>query len=1069
MSRYNLINSGLGWITFVIALITYTLTLEPTVSFWDCGEFISASYRLQICHPPGAPLFLIIGRLFSLMAGDDVTKVAFWVNMVSATTSALCVMFYFWTITHLAKKILVKGIEELNMQQTVAVMASGLVGALALTWSDTFWFSAVEAEVYASSSFFTALTFWCILKWENVANEKNSERWLILIAYLIGLAIGVHLLNLLVIPAIVYVYYFKKYTFTKIGFIKATGVAFAAIAVVQFGIIPGLPELMAKFDFFFKNTLGMGFNTGIYAFIIILFVLIGFALHYTHTESKSSLTVAVFAYAALVIGSMMLNASAKGLVVWVIITGILYYVVFMMNSVNVRAYLNTVVLCIAYIIIGYSSYSMIMIRSAANPPIDMNDPEHPFTLVSYINREQYGDNPLVYGQYFYAKVIDIEKGPMQYRKGTDKYEETGPKLSRVYDPKDCTVLPRMWADREDYVQAYRNWEKIPEGKKATFGKNMDFMFSYQLGFMYWRYFMWNFAGRQNDNQGFGGVTDGNWISGIKFIDENVPFPGRLAGLGPQDGMPESMNNKARNTYFLLPLILGLIGMFYHFKKSKEDATVILTLFLFTGAFIVLYLNFPAHQPRERDYAYVGSFQTFMIWIGLGVLGIIDFLSKKVNRVAATGVVSIASLGVPLLMASQNWDDHDRSNRYTAVDFASNYLESCPKNAILFTNGDNDTYPLWYAQNVEGIRSDVRVINLSLLNTDWYADGLKRQAYESAPVPFSMTPDKYVQGVRDVVYYYQNPQVERTYGINQNDFYPLKNIINFINDDKDPLAKIQSQGGESYSYYPTKKFFVPVNKELALKNGAVHPKDAAFIADSIKFEVGRNNLMKADLIVLDIVANTDWSRPICFAITTGSDVYLNMQNYFQINGLVYQLVPILNSGPNDGSMGRLNTDIMYDNLINKFKWGGMDQPGVYLDETILRQTKNLRNLFYRLAIRLVEEGNNEKAIKVLDKALAVMPKENVPYDIFVVRLAEAYYAAGAVEKANALITEISGIASEKYRYFASFRKAGKGGLVQSDLQENEQIMGYCMQIAEMNKQDALAKDLKGKLDQALITQ
>ncbi|MES2560132.1 MAG: DUF2723 domain-containing protein [Bacteroidota bacterium] len=1011
MSRYNLINSALGWITFVIALTTYTLTLEPTVSFWDCGEFISAAYRLQICHPPGAPLFLIIGRLFSLLAGDDVTKVAFWVNMVSATTSALCVMFYFWTITHLAKKILMKNIlGEPDMQQTLAAMASGLVGALALTWSDTFWFSAVEAEVYASSSFFTALTFWCILKWENVANERHSDRWLILIAYLIGLAIGVHLLNLLVIPAIVYVYYFKKYTFERKGFILASAVALFAIGLVQFMIIPGVPWLMARFDLLFVNSFGMGFNSGAYATMIFLAGLIGFTLYWSIKNNK----------------------------VWV----------------------NTIVLCITYIIIGYSSYAMILIRSAANPPIDMNDPEHPFTLVSYINREQYGENPLVYGQYFYAKVVDFEKGAMQYRKGDGRYEETGPKITRIYDPKDCTVLPRMWADRPDYIQAYRNWEKIPEGKKATFNKNMDFMFSYQLGYMYWRYFMWNFAGRQNDNQGFGGINDGNWLSGIDVVDEMLAFPGRLSGLGPQSTLPESMASKANNKYYFFPLILGLIGLFYHFKKAKEDATVILTLFLFTGAFIVLYLNFPAHQPRERDYAYVGSFQTFMIWIGLGALAIIDFLSKKMNKMVATGVASVATLGaVPAIMADQNWDDHNRSGRYTAVDFASNYLESCPKNAILFTNGDNDTYPLWYAQNVEGIRSDIRVINLSLLNTDWYTDGLKRQAYESAPVPFSMTPDKYVQGVRDYVIYYQNPQVENQYGINQTDYYPLKNIISFVNDDKDPMAKLTSQGGEQYSYYPTKKFFVPVNKEQVLKAGAVQPKDAPFMVDSIKWEIGNANLMKADLVTLDIVASTDWTRPICFAITTGSDVYLNMQNYFQINGLVYQLVPIKNDQPTDGTMGRINSDILYDNLMNKFKWGGMENDGIYLDETILRQTKNLRNLFYRLATKLVEEGDKERALKVLDKCLVVMPQKNVPYDVFVVRLAEGYYGAGAVDKGNALIRDVVKVYTERYNYFASFRKVGKGGAAQSELEECSQILGYCQQVAEFHKQDALSKELK----------
>jgi hypothetical protein len=1010
MSRYNLINSVLGWITFVIALITYTLTLEPTVSFWDCGEFISASYRLQICHPPGAPLFLMIGRLYSLMAGSDVTHVAFWVNMVSATTSALCIMFYFWTITHLAKKLLIKT-GEADSQQLLAIMMSGLVGAMALCWSDTFWFSAVEAEVYASSSFFTALTFWCILKWENVANEKHSDRWLILIAYLIGLAIGVHLLNLLVIPAIVYVYYFKKYNFTQFGFIKATGVAVLAIGIIQFGIIPGVPSLMTKFDLLFVNSFGMNFNAGSYFTLIFLAVLLAFGLYYSVRKNK----------------------------VW----------------------LNTAVLCVTFIIIGYSSYAMILIRSAANPPIDMNDPEDPFSLSSYINREQYGENPLVYGQYFYAKVIDYKRGAMQYRAGDGKYEEVGPKIERVYDPKDCTVLPRMWADRPDYIQAYRQWEKIPEGKRATFGKNMDFMFTYQLGFMYARYFMWNFVGRQNDDQGFGDATRGNWLSGVKPFDN--------WRLGPQDNKPDSMSNKADNTYFFLPLILGLLGAVFHFRKSQEDAIVILTLFLFTGAFIVLYLNFPAHQPRERDYAYVGSFQTFFIWVGLGVLALIDFLSKRMNKMTATTLASVASLSVPFILVNQNWDDHDRSERYTAVDFANNYLESCPKNAILFTNGDNDTYPLWYAQNVEGIRSDVRVINLSLLNTDWYTDGLKRQAYESAPVPFSMTPDKYVQGIRDYVMYYNNPAVEKTYGINQTDFYPLKNIIAFVNDDKDPMAKLTSQGGDQYSYYPTKKFFVPINKEQALKAGAVQPKDAQYMVDSIKFEVGNNNLLKADLVTLDIVASTDWTRPICFAITTGSDVYLNMQNYFQINGLVYQLVPILNTQATDGTMGRINSDVLYDNLMNKFKWGGMDKDGIYLDETILRQTKNLRNLFYRLATKLVEEGDTAKAKAVLDRCLEVMPKKNVPYDVFVVRLAEAYYSAGDAAKGTALVKDVADLYADRYTYYSQYKKAGKSAQVQDELNESGQIMGYCMQIAQFHKQDAVANEIKAKMDKLQIAQ
>ncbi|MEI7979710.1 MAG: DUF2723 domain-containing protein, partial [Bacteroidota bacterium] len=566
MNQYKLNNNVLGWVTFIISIITYTLTLEPTVSFWDCGEFISASYRLQICHPPGAPLFLMIGRVFTLFASDP-TKVAFMVNMVSATTSALCVMFTFWTITHLGKKILVKSMEEINMQKTFAIMGAGLVGALALTFSDTFWFSAVEAEVYASSSFFTTLTFWCILKWEDNADEKGSDRWIVLIAYLIGLAIGVHLLNLLVIPAIVYVYYFKKNTYTLQGFLKASAVAILAIGFVQFGVIPGLPTLATKFDYFAVNSLGMGTNTGALILIFVLLTLMASLLHYTQTKKVNSLYIAIACYASLFLISLNINFSTGSFIGWVVLTGLLYLIFFygkLTDSVK-----NIMVLSFSFIVIGFSSYAMIIIRSLGNPPIDMNDPDQPFALLSYINREQYGDNPLLYGQYFYARPISTKSKGMNYRRVTDEngkesYVEAGEKLERVYDPKDCTILPRMWADRADYIQAYRSWESIPEGKKATFGKNIDFLLSYQLRFMYWRYFMWNFVGRQNDDQGYGDDTRGNWITGITFIDEML--------VGPQKDMPSIIkDNKARNTYFGIPLILGILGLAFHIKKKPEDA------------------------------------------------------------------------------------------------------------------------------------------------------------------------------------------------------------------------------------------------------------------------------------------------------------------------------------------------------------------------------------------------------------------------------------------------------------------------------------------------------------------
>ncbi len=1056
MNKYNLSNNVLGWITFIISLITYTLTLEPTVSFWDCGEFISASYRLQICHPPGAPLFLMIGRIFSLFA-SDVTKVAFMVNMVSATTSALCVMFTFWTITHLGKKIVSKAGEQLSAQQVFAVMGAGLVGALTLNFSDTFWFSAVEAEVYASSSFFTTLTFWCILKWEDSANEKGADRWIVLIAYLIGLAIGVHLLNLLVIPAIVYVYYFKKNTYTLPGFLKASAVAVLAIGFVQFGIIPGLPTLATKLDYFAVNSMGFSTNTGTLMLIVIMLVLMVSSLHYTQTNDKRSLYAAIACYAILFLVSFNINAGLGTFIGWALLTGILYVIFFYAKVSN--AVKNIIVLSFSFIVIGFSSYAMIIVRSLGNPPIDMNDPDQPFALLSYINREQYGDNPLLYGQYFYARPIGTKSKGMNYRRsvdanGKEQYVEAGEKLEREYDPKDCTILPRMWADRADYVQSYRNWEDIGEGKKATFGKNIDFLLSYQLGFMYWRYFFWNFVGRQNDEQGYGDVTKGNWITGITFFDE--------WRLGPQKDLPALLkNNKAHNTYFGIPLILGIIGLIFHFRKQKEDATVITTLFLFTGFFIILYLNFPAHQPRERDYAYVGSYQTFIIWIGLGVLAIIDWLSKKMNAMAATGLTTAACLlGAPILMGQQNWDDHNRSNRFTALHFAEDYLNSCEKDAILFTNGDNDTYPLWYAQNVENIRSDIRIINLSLLGTDWYADGLRRQAYDGKPVEFSWTPDKYIQGTRDYVVFYDNPSL----GLNQTDYYDLNKLMAFMGDDN-KSSQVQMQSGEYINYYPTKRFSIKIDKEACLKNGVVQPEDAAMMVDSIKFEVSNNpnNMLKPDLLTLDIVSSNINKRPIYWAITTGSDVYLNMQNYFQMEGLTYRLVPILNQqNPNDPSTGRINSKVLWNNVMNKFKWGNIEDKNVYLDETILRQTKNFRNIFYRLAEKLVQEGKKDSAIKALDYCQKVLPEYNISHDVFSVRLAEGYFQAGAIDKANQLLKQITETSNTKATYYKTFKNTKKFKSVQPELEENIQIISYCIQVAQFYKQDKIAKELNDKL-------
>jgi hypothetical protein len=893
MNNFSKLNNIFGWLTFLIAMVVYTLTLEPTVSFWDCGEFIMAAEKLQVCHPPGAPLFLLIGRFFALFAFGDASKVPFMMNMLSALMSALTVLFTFWTITHLARKIVAKPYEELFPVQMIAIIGAGLVGALTLTFSDTFWFSAVEAEVYAASCFFTAITFWAILKWENIASEKHADRILVLIAYMVGLAIGVHLLNLLVIPAVVFVYFFRKYEPTTLRLFKAGGMSLLILIVIQFIIIPGLPLMSAKSDYFFVNTLGLPFYSGFAFFWIFLIAAFTWGIWYSIKKRKIMM--------------------------------------------------NTALLCVAFVIIGYASYATLFIRSMADVPHDHQNVEDPFALVSFINREQYGDRPLGRGQYYTATQpvrIDYED---TYRKGKERYEIGEKKEIPIYDNDQMTIFPRMWSSRGDHVQAYREWEGIPEGKKPRFSQNLDFFFTYQLGFMYWRYFFWNFVGRQNDIQGHGEISNGNFLTGIDFIDR--------FWLGPQKGLPQVMkDNKGRNTYFALPLLLGIFGLFFHFKKDAKDAFVVTLLFLFTGILIIVYLNFPPLQPRERDYAYVGSYQTFCIWVGLGVLWLWDLLARKINRTnAAVLATAVGLLASPVLMATQNWDDHDRSNRRTALDFAKDYLNSCAPNAVLFTNGDNDTYPLWYIQNVEQYRTDVRVVNLSLLNTDWYADILKRPVYNSPPIPGSLTPDKYRQGTRDYVIYYNNPALK----IDQTKSYNLKDIIDFIGNDKDPRAKFTYNARTTLSYFPTKKFFIPVDKDAVLANGTVAAKDADSIVSRVEFDIDKNGIYKNDLIVLDFIANNNWERPVYFTTTTGREAYLNMEDYFQLEGLAYRLVPVKARDRSAGE-GRINTDIMYDNMMNKFVWGNMDQD-VYLDGTILRQCRNFRMTMFRLAMTLSDEG------------------------------------------------------------------------------------------------------------------
>jgi len=967
--EYKKLNNIIGWIIWAIASFVYLSTIEPTTSFWDCGEFIAAAYNLEVGHPPGAPLFMLIGRFFTMFTTPENAAVA--INAMSALSSSFTILFLFWSITAIIKKIVIKT-GEMDKAAMIAVFGSAVVGSLAYTFSDSFWFSAVEGEVYAMSSLFTAAVFWGILKWDAVAHESHSTRWLVFIAYLMGLSIGVHLLNLLAIPAMVFLYYFKTRDLTAKRFFIASGVSVLILGIVQFGIIPGTYKLASIFELFMVNTLGMPFHSGLVFYFILLAGLVAYGLYYTQQ---------------------------KGKVLW-----------------------NTVLLCFSVIIIGYSTYSVILIRSAANPPMDENNPENVFSLLSYLNREQYGSAPFLSGQFYNTPLDSREpfvEGKVVYyqNKETGKYEATnkGEKDKPNYDDKASGFFPRMWSSQGNHVRDYKMWVDI-KGKNVrasngetikipTFGDNLAFLFNYQWGHLYWRYFMWNFAGRQSDIQNStpNEIVNGNWISGIKPID--------AARLGNQDKLSKSVTeNKGHNRYFLLPLILGIIGLIYQFIKDPKDWLILALLFFFTGLAINFYTNPPSPQPRERDYAYVGSFYVFAIWIALGVYALYEILGKKIQRLASAGLVTtICLLAVPVLMANQNWDDHDRSKRYTARDFAKNYLNSCAPNAILFTNGDNDTFPLWYVQDVEGFRTDVRVVNLSLLNTDWYIEQMRRKAWDSDGIPQMLPDHKIRQNTNDYVYVYDRGIEGHT---------DVDEIIKFVTDDS-PKSKITGNNNKQIDYLPTKKFKISVDKELVLANGTVSKDKADRILDNVEWSIEANGIYKKDLIILDILAANDWKRPIYFAITTGDDAYLGLTDYFQIEGLAYRLVPY-KAQSFDGQTGEVNTEAMYENLMTEFEWGGMNKSEIYMDENNRRMCMNFRNNFARLAGDFIRQGKKEKALEVLDKCLEVIPHKNVPYNQFMVSIAEHYYRLEAYDKANEIVKILLDIYEDDLNYYMSLK-------------------------------------------------
>ena len=1038
--KYNKINNFLGWFSFLTALIVYTLTLEPSASFWDSGEFIASAYKLQVVHQPGAPLYLMLGKVFSLLAFGDTSRIAFWINMCSAVASAATILFLFWTITALAKKVLaVKG-ENIANWQLISIMGSGLVGALAYTVSDSFWFSAVEAEVYALSSLCTAVVFWAILKWDQHADEPHSDKWLVFIAYVMGLSIGVHLLNLLAIPAIALVYYFRRSkTRTSSGTLLALFAGIVILALIQYGIVQYSIKFAAYSDLFFVNTLGLGFGSGVLAFALLLIACLFSGILYSINGTKSQLLIAIVTFIAL----MTLGGSILGLIVSAAILAVLEYILKIREK---RRVLNLALISIVFIFFGYGSFAMIVIRAKADTTLNNSDPENAFSLLSYLNREQYGDRPLLYGQMFDSQPIDSKEGDIIYRKGKDKYENAGQKYERVYDRN--VLLPRMYSDDAQHIGFYRDWMGLDENQSPTFLNNLGFLISYQTSFMYTRYFAWNFIGRQNDEQGHGNYIQGNWLSGIKFIDNML--------LGGQYALPKSqLENNAYNKFYFLPFILGIIGALWHFQRNQKDAGIVALLFFFTGLAIVLYLNQNPLQPRERDYAYTGSFYAFAIWIGLGVAGIADFIRKKMSASKAAVLASIIGLlAAPILMAKEGWNDHNRSTKFTTRDMASNYLESCAPNAILFTYGDNDTYPLWYAQEVENIRTDVRVVNLSLLGTDWYIRQMKKKVNLADALPITMPDEKYVQGIRDVMGY-------QDYISDQ--YVELKDVFDILTSDNEE-DKATYQDGSKENFLPTKNFKISIDYNQIIASGTVPANKKDLIASSIEWKYNKNYVSKTELALIDILAHNDWKRPIYFAITVPEDNYMGLGDYLYNEGFAYRLLPLKKTSVDpEGEKAELtNTDQMYNNMITKFKWGNMKNAS-YLDPESVRMSLTIINHFNILAENLYREGRFNEAKQALLKCLEVVPDKNHSLN-FTIRkfyMADLLYKLKENKKANELVANTADYIEDQLNYISAIAQT-KENLNTREVQLGVYVMTELAKLTEQNNEKELNKKIQDRL-------
>ncbi len=951
MPNFQRLNTYAGWIVFAIATFVYILTVEETASFWDCGEFIASSYKLQVPHPPGAPFFLLSGRIFSFLAFGDTSQVAFWINMISVLSSGFTILFLFWSISLLGRKLFKINDQEISRTQIMTIIGGSAIGALAYTFSDSFWFSAGEAEVYAMSSFFTAFVFWAILKWERVDDQSKANRWLILIAYMMGLSIGVHLLNLVTIPALAMIYYYKKHKPSTLGFIATMVISLLIIMTIMTGIIPGLPSLAGSFEIFFVNNLGLPFGSGIITISFILLAGLVYGIYRTQSEK--------------------------------------------------RQILNTALLSLAFVLIGYSSYTIIVIRSNYNTPIDQNNPDDIMSIVSYLKREQYGYRPLLHGRYYTAQLTDQKKGKPVYVRGKNKYEIAQYRIENVYDPNQTTILPRIYSGDDNHVARYQEVLGLKDGEVPSFTDNIEFLLKHQLGHMYFRYFLWNFAGRESD------VQDARWLAPW---DTKKDLPERYA------------NNKARNNYLMLPLILGLVGMFFQYKRDEKGFWVVLLLFFLTGIALILYLNSPPIEPRERDYIYVGSFYAFAIWIGFGTMALADWLKKYLPDIKAPAVATAISLLVPGIMAAEGWDDHDRSNRYFSVDSAINYLESCAPNAILFTGGDNDTFPLWYAQEVEGVRTDVRVIVLTYFATDWYIEQMRRATYESEPLPFSLSPKNYKQGgANDYLLVREDPRLK-------GQAVDLNQYLKLIRTESD-LLRLPTSFGDSVSVMPARQVVLNVDSAEVINKGIIPDGMEDLVTPQMVLPIKGGALYKNDLALLDILATNNWERPIYFNQTSLMNVNLNFRDYVVQEGAAFRLLPVdskkrrLNNNSLDTELdlssvqNPVNTEVMYENVMNKFRWRELDNPNTYYttedykDKAVSVHRSYLNNL----AAALINENKTEKARTVLLKSLETMPDVSVPYGIYNAEMVKLLFQVDESEKAMEVANVLSRRADEELSY------------------------------------------------------